>query len=282
MIDTVETGRSNGLDPAVQASAEHDAPTPAPPAAPSKVGLPTTPPKARNTTWVVVGLVLVAVAGIAASSLWRGLSDRVVVLVAADLIEEGQVVTEADLTPASIAADTTVRAMSPEQLAELVGKVASGPIGAGSIVHPAQFIVDDDADEPTVIVGAALEPGQYPIVGLRPGDRVRIIEVSSERASIGDDQEPREIAVGEIVEVAGLQQSDIYLVSLRIKESASLMVSERVQQSRISIALLDSDTPDELIDPLSPADPIEPGEPLDEAVTADDDTDGDDETDGDS
>ena len=71
--------------------------------------------------------------------------------------------------------------------------------------------------------------------------------------------------------MAGLQQSDIYLVSLRIKESASLMVSERVQQGRISIALLDSDTPDELIDPLSPADPVEPGEPLDEAVS---DTDG--------
>lgn len=245
------------------------------PAAPSKVGLPTSPPKARNTTWIVVGLVLVVVAGIAASSLWRGLSDRVEVLVAVDLIETGQIITEADLTTASIAADDGVRAISPDRLDELIGMEASGPIGAQAIVHPAQFVVNETREEPTVIVGAALDPGQYPIVGLLPGDRVRIIEVTSPNALIGeDDAEPREITIGEVVEVIGLQQSDRYLVSIRINESASLLISERVQQGRISLALLDSGFPDDLIDPIEPAEPVEPGEPL-----SDDSTEQDGETD---
>ncbi len=238
----------------------------------SKAGLPTTPPKARNTTWIVAGMVLVVVAGIAASSLWRGLSDRVDVLVAADLIEGGQVITADDFTVASIAADENVRALSPDQRDELVGQVATGPIGAGSIIHPAQFVANIVGDEPTVVIGAALEPGQYPIIGLLPGDRVRIIEVSGREALIGEESEPQEIAIGEVVEVAGLQRSDVYLVSLRINESASLLISERVQQGRISIALLDSGFPDELIDPIGPAEPVQPGEPLDETVTEDVDT----------
>lgn len=229
----------------------------------SKVGLPTAPPKARNTTWIVVGLVLVIVAGAAASSLWRGLSDRVDVLVAANLIEAGQVVTEADLTTASIAADDGVRAISPDRANELIGQVASGPIGVGSIVHPAQFVIAETGEEPTVVVGAALEPGQYPIVGLLPGDRVRVIEVSGPNVLIGEEAEPREITIGEIVEVHGLQRGDQFLVSIRINESANLLVSERAQQGRISLALLDSDFPEDLIDPLEPAQPVEPGEPLD-------------------
>ncbi|MEP6296170.1 MAG: SAF domain-containing protein, partial [Ilumatobacter sp.] len=269
MMDTIESERVNGHGRSSTQTPEND--TRQDPPTRSKVGLPTAPPKARNTTWIAAGLVLVVVAGIAASSLWRGLSDRVEVLVAADLIEAGQVITEADLTTASIAADENVRAISPDELSTLIGQVATGPIGAGSIVVPAQFVADVTGDEPTVILGAALQPGQYPIVGLLPGDRVRIIEVSGRDALIGEEAEPQEIAVGEIVEVAGLQQADVYLVSLRINESASLLISERVQQGRISIALLDSGFPDELIDPIGPADPVEPGEPLEQAVPGDDD-----------
>ena len=266
MMDTIEARRADGPGES-STPALPDGRTGTPP--PTKVGLPTAPPKARNTTWIAAGLVLVVVAGIAASSLWRGLSDRVEVLVAADLIEAGQVITAEDLTTASIAADENVRAISPDQLDQLVGQVASGPIGEGSIIHPAQFVADLGEDEPTVIIGAALQPGQYPIIGLLPGDRVRIIEVSGRDALIGEETEPQEIAVGEIVEVAGLTQSDVYLVSLRIDESASLLISERVQQGRISIALIDGDIPDEMIEPIGPAAPVEPGEPLDEAVSDD-------------
>jgi SAF domain len=233
-------------------------------------GLPTGPRRPRNTIWMIAGAALVGVSGVAAASMWSSLSDRVNVLVASEPIADGQIITEADLMSVSIAAAPGVTAMSPDQRADLVGQIATGPIGAGSIVNPAQFMAADAENQPQVIVGAALEPGQYPRAGLLPGDAVKVIETTEARS--GSDEEvdigPREIAIGEVAEVRQLSQSDTLLISIRVDEAISASISDRVAQGRISLALLDP-IPDDLIEPADPADPIEAGEPLDAELVDD-------------
>lgn len=226
------------------------------------VGVPVSPRRPRNTLWVIAGVLLIVVSGLSALIIAQSLSSRVEVLVATRDIAKGQVIGEADLGATSIAASIGVRAIAPAQKAELVGQIATGPIGTGSIVHPAQF-VDSTAEEDTkVIVGAALDPGEYPRAGLIPGDKVLVIEVSAQNASLNDlGAGPREISRGEVVEVSRLARSDALLVSLRVNESAAVPISERAEQGRLRLALVDSGVPTELVQPLDPANPVAPGEP---------------------
>ena len=225
------------------------------------VGVPLSPRRPRNTLWIIAGVVLVVISGLAAATIARSLSNRVDVLVASRTIAEGEVINDADLRTESIAA-TGVRAISPSERVDLVGQVATGPIGEGSIVHPSQFIEGNAEDQPQVIVGAALDPGQYPLVGLRPGDVVKVIEVSGPNAAFTDTASgPREITEGTVVEVNRLVRADTFLVSIRVNEAIATPISERAQQGRIRLALIDDGLLDDPVVPIDPGRPAEPGEP---------------------
>ncbi len=225
-------------------------------------GVPVGPARQRNTLWIIAGIALVLISGLAAATVVQSLSGRVDVLVAARLIAEGEVVEPGDLKSTSLAVEPGVRAISPSELNNLIGMVATGPIGEGAIVHPSQFIDGNTEDQPTVIVGAALEAGQYPLSGLRPGDRVKVIEVSGATAAFDESTiGPRELTEGEVVEVERLARSDAFLVSIRVNEAIATPMSERAQQGRLRLALIDSGLFDDPVAPLDPADPAEPGEP---------------------
>ncbi len=229
----------------------------------STTGLPIAPRRPRNTIWIIAGVALVVMSGLASASVVSSLSERVDVLVAARTIAEGEVIDPGDLRSVSIAVDPSIRAIPPSERDELIGHVATGPIGEGSVVHRSQFIAGDSEDQPKVIVGVALDAGQYPITGLRPGDRVKVIEVSGPNATFDDRAAsgPRELTEGEVVEVVRLSRSDSLLVSLRVNEAIATPLSERAQQARLRLALIDAGLLDDPVAPLDPAEPGEPGTP---------------------
>lgn len=229
----------------------------------SPAGVPAAPRRPRNTLWMVAGVLLVVVSGVAAATAVSSLDDRVDVLVAARTIAEGEVVVSGDLRTVSIGVDSRIRAVPPDEAGQLVGQVATGPVGEGSIIHPSQFVAGDSEDQPKVIVGAALEAGQYPLTGLRPGDRVKVIEVSGPNAVFDESSTlgPRELAEGEIVEVAPTASTDVLLVSIRINEAIAASLAERAQQGRLRLVLIDNGLLDDPVSPLDPADPAAPGSP---------------------
>ncbi|MEM9133650.1 MAG: SAF domain-containing protein [Actinomycetota bacterium] len=222
---------------------------------PGPVGVPQSPPRPRNTLWIIVGLLLMTVAGLAALGLAGGLAARVEVLVAARPIAEGQVVTVDDLAVAEISVSADVQAISPRRIEEYVGRVATGPVGAGAVLHPGQFAdaVDDGAEH--VIVGAALQPGAYPRVGLRPGDRVRLVDIEVPVAS-------SPAVEAEVVEVVPTGSGGELLISLRIDEAQAEPVSGIAARSALRLALIDEGF-DDLVTPLEPVLPVTPLEPAD-------------------
>ncbi len=223
------------------------APTPGP------VGVPQSPRRPRNTLWIIVGLVLMVIAGLAALGLAGGLAARVEVLVAAQPIAEGQTVTAADLAVAEISISTEVQAIAPGQLEEYVGRVATGPVGAGAVLHPGQFAESLDDGVEHVIVGAALQPGAYPRVGLRPGDRVRLVDIEAALAAT--------VAVeAEVVEVVPTGSGGELLISLRIDENQAAPVSAVAARGALRLALLDEGF-DDVVTPLAPALPVTPLDP---------------------
>lgn len=218
------------------------------------------PPKRKsNTAWMIAGLALLVISGLSAASIVSSLTDSVDVVVAERPIAEGEIIGEGDL---GIAAITTrsgdVRAVPPEQIESLIGLVAAGPVGQGAIVHPDAFIeaamgVEEDQ---TVVVGAALDPDQYPRTELRPGDTVRLVETAPQTFVAGDEligvgTTAREITTGEIVEVFALSGNDFHF-SVRIGESSANLVAQRVSEGRLTLVLVEEDSPFESMEALEP------------------------------
>ncbi len=234
------------------------------------VGVPTAPRRPRNKLWMVAGAVLVLLSGLSALVIAQSLSSRVDVLVATRDIARGQVITDDDLSTASISATSGVKAIDPGRRGEIVGQIATGPIGPGTILHPSQFVDGAAGDGEKVIVGAALEPGQFPRFGLNPGDEVVLMEVSSRTATAGDGLAagPRELGRGEVVEVVELTDPDKLLVTLRVNAALAVSISERAEQGRLRLGLVDNGFPDEVVKPLDPADPVTPAEPNTTATSA--------------
>jgi len=234
---------------------------------------PRPPKRSRNTGWMTAGAALIVIAGIAAASIASSLSQSVDVLVASRPIAEGAVISAQDYRTVAIAADTgAIEAISPDDADRLIGQLASGPIGSGSILHPDQFTSRADQDvEGTVVIGADLTPNDLPLLDLLPGDRVRLFETFDQGSvsigAFGDDEDQlasvaREVTDAEVVLATPLTGEDLH-VALRINESNANIVANLVEQSRLIIVLVDSLPSTSAVAPTVPGEPLSPGEPGD-------------------
>lgn len=221
------------------------------------------PARTRNTAAMLAGLAFIVIAGAIGASVASSYDDSIDALVAASPINEGERITEDHFRTVRIAAAAgDIEILPPEAAAELVGRVAAGPIGEGAMVHPSQF--DVAHSEQRILVGALLEPDEYPAGGLKRGDMVRLIAVAGSSLSGGDTEVPlREIAIGEIADVVQMSETAMHY-SIRVPESASNIVVQLVAQNRLSLGLLDDSIELEGVEPLTPAEPVEPIELEDE------------------
>lgn len=231
---------------------------------------------------MIGGAALILISGFAAASMAQTYTETVDVLVAAEAIAEGEPIRAEHLEVVPIAAgEGEIQAIHPTGLEDLIGRVASGPIGAGSILHPDQF-AGVEAEEQMVIVGMALEPDEFPTNGLQRGDLVRLFDVNKTFGR-SDPGVAEEITIGEIVAVEPLKTGSQFHFSIRVKESTANVITSRATQDSLAIALAESESgdvsqlaealePGDDIDPLDPAEPLEPGEPLTagEAASEDD------------
>lgn len=218
------------------------------------------PTRQRNAAVMIAGAAFIILAAALAASVASSFDDSIEVLVASNEIAEGQPISASDFRTVRIAAGAgDIQAVSPDSIDDLVGRVAAGPIGEGSMIHPAQFAIS--SEETKVVVGAALGPDQYPATGLKPGDQVRLIEVAGRFGSSDDDSgfsSGREITVGEITDVVRLGSPDTLHFSIRVGESAASVVAQRVAQDRLTIALVDESLTIQRVDPLEPIAPVVP------------------------
>ena len=152
--------------------------TPTPRPAVRPVGLRTSVPRQRQTSWILLGVLLVFGAGLGVAWWSNGVTQRRTVLVAAHPIDAGATITRGDLREASINADTAVATLPTAAIDKVLGRVARGPIPDGTPLQEA--MVNNTAAVPTgmVVVGAALAPGDYPTPNLRAGDTVQVVETT--------------------------------------------------------------------------------------------------------
>ncbi len=198
------------------------------------------PQKARHTGWIVSGLVLITLAGIGALIVGLSLVSEVTVLAAARPIGAGEVIEAGDLEEVQLPSRLGNIGVRATELDRYLGQQTTGPLGEGALIHPDQFTEPDGTTIDELVVGVALGPDEYPRIGLREGDTVRVFELTGD--NVGFDASEvgvaSEVGLAEVTRVVGLQQPDNFLFSLRVDAALSPLIVDRASQGRIALALV--------------------------------------------
>jgi len=137
-------------------------------------------PRQRRPALVVIGLLFVALAGLAGALVYGSLTTTVAVLAAGNDLEPGQTVTATDLRVVELANLGDAATIAVADQAGVIGRVARGPIPAGTLLNDGLFGAPGSAVPPGMaVVGAALEPGAAPGPDLRAGDLVDVLAVAA-------------------------------------------------------------------------------------------------------
>ncbi len=154
-------------------------------AAPSPVSLAS--PTRRRPSWVLLGALLVGLAGLIGAWVFVATSERMSVVVAARDLDPGEVVGVSDLRVVEMGRSGDLRAIESSQQELILGRSARGPIPAGTVLNTDLFAAEGESiPSGQVVVGAALEPGAVPVGALRAGDRVDVLGVARTTAAAID------------------------------------------------------------------------------------------------
>ena len=209
-----------------------------PPSRATDPGTSTTParsPRSRSTARIAIGVLVVSLSALGAAVLFSSAADRVTVIGVARDVPVGQKITEADLREVSIAGGSGLQSVPADDAATVVGRTASVQLIGGSLLNPRQLADGPSLPDGTVIAGAVLKGGQYP-VGLSIGDTVDVIETTSPDASgVGAPVVRGRATVMDIAEPDDGQSQ--LLVSLAVQSDSATAVSSAGAAGRISLVV---------------------------------------------
>lgn len=211
-----------------------------------RVSAPTiAPPKRRvRLPEVAISVVVVVIFGLAALMWYLGSTSKVSALAVNGEVNRGEVVELADLRTVYVASDDSfARVTDPSNV---VGKVALVDIASGTILSPSLVADGQSLNTGDGVVGLALDPGQYPALGLAPGDRVNVVRsgdnasaattgTAGSTASTGDDEV---IARGATVFSIDDLASDRKLVSIQATEGDANAVAAAAGPGGLRLVLV--------------------------------------------
>ena len=202
--------------------------------------VPLVPPKRRRPTWVVAGGLLILTAAIVGAWIFSSTTSRLAIVVAARDLEPGDVLQASDLRVVEITTAPDMRAIQESQQSLVIGRVARGPIPAGTVVNTDLF-ADPGAAVPSgfVVVGASLEAGAAPLASLASGDPVDIVGVS--KAAGADTSSATVLTRGTVWAVdaaSGSSSSPKLWVSLLVPTEAQTAVAQAAADGRLRLSLV--------------------------------------------
>ena len=201
-------------------------------------GLPK-PARRRRPLLVVVGLVLAASAAALVAALLSAASATTLVWATAGDVSRGHPVEAEQLVAIELSASASDRlvAATTESRDELIGQVWAVDLPAGELLSPALVSERLAVSAGQALVGLSLDPGDFPVAGLRPGDVVIVVE-----AALQPGDEPRVLvdsATVESVAVLGEQGvASARLVTLSVPAETAAAVANAGSADRASIAVV--------------------------------------------
>ena len=186
------------------------------------------------------GAAVVVVGGLIGALMFGSGRDSQQVIVASHPIDAGSVLTVADVKGVSVSGQIGFRATPTANLAALVGKVASVPIPAGTLIVAEQLQLRQSAPPGTVLVGMVLDPGALPSPDLRFGDHVQVLATSNPNAVI---DEPAAVMTDATVWKVwgGTEGSGRRTVTLAVPSGVATQVGDAASRNLIRLLVVPTD-----------------------------------------
>ncbi|WP_419918544.1 SAF domain-containing protein [Candidatus Poriferisocius sp.] len=124
---------------------------------------------------MVLGLTVTLTAAIIFALWASSLSKRTAVAVAGRDIPTGTTIEIDDLRAVEVAGGQGARFVPMSDLKSVVGYTVQATIPKGAILHPGLLSTRSPIEPDMAIVGVVLQPGEYPIAHLSPGQPVGVI-----------------------------------------------------------------------------------------------------------
>ncbi len=155
---------------------------------------------------ILVGTFLVAIFALGGAWFFSSSTRSVDYLALRQDVARGEVLESDDLVPFRLSTDDPVLGFRAADTELLVGQVALADLKIGTIVTADQFAEQAQIPAGSGIVGLSLEPGEFPSLSLRVGDRVRVVLLPVSGSEVGEPQGSvliEEAEVAEVVDVGG-------------------------------------------------------------------------------
>lgn len=192
-------------------------------------------PRRRNSARIAIGVIVLVLSLLGAMVLFSSATDRVTVIGVARDVPAGHVVAGGDLREVSISGGDGLSTISASDARRVVGRTAAVTLSAGSLVTSDQLTDGPTFPDGTVIAGAVLKPGQYP-VRLAIGDSVEVVETTAPDAT-GAGQ-PLSRGVATVVDVhQGSDGQSLLAISLAIPSKDAAAISSAGAAGRLSVVV---------------------------------------------
>jgi len=190
-----------------------------------------------NRSRAAAGMLLTFLSVATVTTLYARADDRITVVAVQARVPAGQPVTADDLTVVEVPADTALATVAADRAPELIGQVALSTLEPGMLLAPSLVAAQPLVPTGSAVVGATLKPGQYP-VGLRVGDKVRLVETPASSATQATPAVTRGLA--QVVDLSELPGGTGVAVSLLVPDGSSVVLSSAGAAGRLSLAVVAS------------------------------------------
>lgn len=197
---------------------------------------PTQPRRSRrNTGRIALGLLVLTMSALGAVVVFSSAADRVAVIGIARDVPVGKAITESDLREVSISGGDGIRTIPADDASKVVGQNATAELVRGSLLNPDQLTDGPSLPDGTVVAGAVLKSGQFP-VGLAIGDSVDVIETTAPDATgAGEPVSRGPATVVDLSESADGQS--LLTVSLAVPSESATAISSAGASGRLSLVV---------------------------------------------
>ena len=203
------------------------------PTRPAAVGQPT---KSRRRVWMIaLGITIVLIGALATWYVTTTTSRTVSVLTTNTTVQRGEAITQSDLTTISIAGGQNVDAIPASDASEVVGKVASVDLPAGSLLTTSNTLDTLPVPDGSSIVGIALNSSQLPYYRLAAGDSVRLVDTPVAQGE-PPTSDPKTFDAT-VFTTTYDEANQTWIVDVVVPEREAASIAARAATQRVSIVL---------------------------------------------
>lgn len=189
---------------------------------------------------MLLAVLVVVLGGLVSMWAVSSYAHRDRVLVIAQNVPAGHTITVDDLAGADLTLDPRVAAFTVERQGEVIGKVALVELAKGTLVNASQVGSSPALVAGQVLVPLLLKPGQLPVVGVAPGQRVLLVATPADTgpgaAALGGPTDPIEARIAESGEPD--PATGVRVVDVRVPQEAGVALARMAASGSLTVVVL--------------------------------------------